>query len=611
MEKAPDERVKKTLILQAPGRGILPGEGPIYLGPWCCLDRDRALAGSGAITVSIPGYTTDDLLKNAEICEKAYTHMLGVLTSTLNGMHGVKKSAAYWSVMLNPWLMFHINMMHERYVRIRAALEKYGKDLFFDPLPEIKYCAPADNYEFLDTRVGSEDYNLCLSSVILSLLIPGSAKEIAADDKGNPGIRGKSAAVSLRSMIKKTVLTLQQRLRGQSDIAMIDMLHMDFGDMTKFNTLMGGVCSLDHIFGSGRRAMPAHDIKMRSCLEFKDRDEDVFTESVKKSIRFTMPRCCVEGYADTAGQVSNIRRKPPKMILSDTGWYFNEIFKCYAAEMQEKGVKLVGVQHGGNYGFSLYHSVFAFEKENKYKFISWGWGQGRENTKDLPDPALSAIGQVSAKKNGTVLYVSFNDHVYPYSLSGYPGADGMEKYFDDQMFFLGMLGDDMKRKVRYRAARCDHGRGILARVKAVSDLIGFAGEEKCTRLMGRASIVVVDHPMTAFIEALVMNVPLLLFWDRTLWRMNEEAKRYFDGFRKAGVLFDGPAAAASQLKEVYDDPASWWERKEIQEHRERFVNRYGQNNREWAAIWVRELKALCPGTDANRGGTGFVGNKIF
>jgi len=569
----------------------------VFLGPWCLSGKNKKYYTEGK-TVMAEGahYTTRDLVKNAEYCEKVYAVISRELAGVLNRLHGAEKSRGYWDVVLNPWLIYHIHTMHERYTRMLAALSGRG-DVYTHVVDMDADLAPNDTYEFLDKKVDDDHCNLQIISYIalsmgLDCARTDTVKKCACAGK-------KPLQDSVKSVLKNAIAAGERLVLGDGGVAMVDMYHMDFWDYMSLDAGLKGTVSMERYFPADRRGSFPYDAAMRSALEFKEKDKDPFVNIVKGSIKYAIPRCYVEGYKSTRSYAEAVKRTPPKVIVSATGWYLNDRFKFYAAEMKERGARLIGAQHGGNLGFSRYHSSFLFEKDNKDGYLSWGWGGENDGIKVLPDPYLSKIKDTAEKeKKDFALFISFNYPRYLYKLVSYPGPEGVEKYFEDQLLFFRNIPAALQEKICYRPYPADFGRNVKERVKSVMPGVKWADTGRASDWMRQARLVIVDYPETAFIEALVMNVPLIVFSDLASWPIRDDAREYFDMLKTAGIFYDSPGEAASKAAGIYDDSGSWWQSRRVQDARGRFIQRYGYADKDWRRAWIDGLSGLYAGTKA-------------
>jgi putative transferase (TIGR04331 family) len=111
-----------------------------------------------------------------------------------------------------------------------------------------------------------------------------------------------------------------------------------------------------------------------------------------------------------------------------------------------------------------------------------------------------------------------------------------------------------------------------------------------TDLMKKARITVVDYPGTSFLEALVINVPTVLYWDHDIFLMRPEAEPYFQLLRDAGILYKDPISAAKKVNEIFDNPMEWWCSNTVQKARKVFCDRFAYARKDWLDIWAKELR---------------------
>jgi len=567
----------------------------VLLGPWC-FDGETYEGEPSSIALSLAKdikYTTENLIPNANYCEKVYGELIGEMTAVMNAVHDVQESVDYWAIVLNPWLVFHICMMHEKYTRILKVQNEHKDGLYTHTVEPDENLAPMDTREFLFNKVGDPVYNLQLFSQIIkaSGMNHHKAEKFSPLRPETGYSRWGEALNSVKIFVKRMFYKSLSAFLAESDVVMTDMYHIDFWDCVHLSLATGSAICLDTIFPCRRTEIFDYDKELRGKMKMAKGD-DPFVNVLKESIIYSMPRCYVEGYAYVSGRVNDIKRKKPHFIISAIGWYFNEMFKFYAARMKSKGSKLVGVQHGGDYGYSLYQSAFIFELKNKDMFFSWGWGKGMDKIKALPNPHLSRIKNTYSNRGDGILYISTNYPKHFFSLLSYPGTEGMEMYFEQQFSFLKKMPSRLTGKLYYRSYPTDYGRRIKDRVKMMNPSIRWADKSRSFQWMRRSRLVVLDHPGTSFVEAMVVNVPLILFYSRELWAMSPYAESLFDAMRSKGIVQPNPDSAAVKLDEVYDNAREWWKDRQIQKIREEFIESYGYSRKNWRDIWAKEIRLL-------------------
>ena len=106
-------------------------------------------------------------------------------------------------------------------------------------------------------------------------------------------------------------------------------------------------------------------------------------------------------------------------------------------------------------------------------------------------------------------------------------------------------------------------------------------------------LLVVDHNCTTTLEALVANVPTILFWRRDVWPVTPQSDALLDVLVRAGILYATPEEAAAKVAEVWEDPRAWWSRTSVQDARRAFcalqaLTLKGDENH----YWISTLKSL-------------------
>lgn len=88
------------------------------------------------------------------------------------------------------------------------------------------------------------------------------------------------------------------------------------------------------------------------------------------------------------------------------------------------------------------------------------------------------------------------------------------------------------------------------------------------------SLMVLDHHGTTLLQALAANVPTIAYWDRSIWPMTNEALARLDLLAEAGIWQPSAEAAAAKVREVWDNPARWWQDERVQSARRAFCREH-------------------------------------
>ena len=186
--------------------------------------------------------------------------------------------------------------------------------------------------------------------------------------------------------------------------------------------------------------------------------------------------------------------------------------------------------------------------------------------------------------------------LYHYRFHSFLMPEDMSKYFEDKKMFFQALTGETRNKFLYRPyLHNQYGAKELDLVKTLCPDIRFILKGRLVSWMQKAKLVIIDHPHTAFLEALIINVPCIFYWDHEVYLMCPEAEEYFELLRDVGILFKDPLSAAEKVREIFNDPMAWWLNDNIQKARLKFCNRYAYARKNYKNIWVEELRKLHKG----------------
>ena len=70
-----------------------------------------------------------------------------------------------------------------------------------------------------------------------------------------------------------------------------------------------------------------------------------------------------------------------------------------------------------------------------------------------------------------------------------------------------------------------------------------------------------------------MNIPTICFWDPESMSLKPEYSDFFDDLISAKIIHTNPVKAAKHLENVYNNPQTWWQSKEVQNLKDRWLER--------------------------------------
>ncbi|WP_426208436.1 LIC12162 family transferase [Massilia sp. TWP1-3-3] len=563
------------------------GRPMVFLGPWCLADQRTALAARRTGLLVSP-------FAQAHEAEAAYEHVNGLyedilprLADALNRLHGEQHPVRYWRIVVGPWLHIYLSVLYDRFRHLEAALAAYPA-LTTIGLAREAYVTPADTQDFAAFLL-EDAYNLQLYTALLAAMgrrfpVAGAdMRQAAGYVKGQPGSWKQRAMrwvarryVAVAAASGATVLMKDAYFPKKVLLALC---------LRRFGRI------LPSLGAAAAPALAGGQQALRAALSGVALGESAFARCVAAMLPTDLPTCFVEGYGAIGAAAAAHYPRRIKAICSANGWYYDEIFKRWAAASALRGTALLGIQHGGNYGALAMMPSEEHEIAITDRYYTWGWQRTGCAAMVAPMPAPKLIGRAarSACPGGGILWVAT---IAPRYLVQFPWVPGdFATYLDWQQRFAGALDAATFARLRLRPHREDNQWQLVDRLAASFPQLPVEGwDVSFEQSMRQCELYVCDHLSTTFIEALAANTPTILFWETRSNKLRQEAVPYYALLREAGILFDDPAAAAAAVNAVMATGAEiWWAAPERQRAVAAFCARFACTDAHALDAWDAEL----------------------
>ena len=552
----------------------------------------------------------------ARYLEECYERMLDRISQYLNTVHKVSYELRYWRIIVGPWLYHYVHAIYDRYTLLADAFSKYP-GLQTNTLDPQCFRAPRNMGEFTEL-ICYDAYNLQLFSQLLQGTHGTFPTRVLETDEAVPSIPAVPPSVKLRHMVKSVArfgLSFGEEglSRCLKRFARVYLCNMNLPrNQTWAIVRRAGFGTVplaikpDWSFATPEPALN-DDRNNLAQLEVSDEFEAVFVQTLPQNF----PSLYLEGFHLAQAETLKKWSRTPPVLVSLTGWYFTEPFKFLAAEGSEKGCRLVAVQHGGLYGTGRLVPNELHELGLSDSFMVWGWaGENGRSHRNLASPKLSSIfaaqrTEPKAKREGPILMVTTAHPRFLLRFQSIPVGGQWNDYFGWRYRFLKATPDEVRQAMLLRPGEKDYGWDIRARTLDAFPEVRWDDGVQFHRSLKNSRIVVSDYPGTTFLEAMMANVPTVLFWDPQRWEMRDEAEPYFEGLRRVGVLWGSPEAAAAHTTSIFADPWEWWGSHQVQKASREFLDRYALGRKDWVKSWaeaLREEAALSRDTAGQRVG---------
>jgi len=590
--------------LQDPSRGALlvataleqtweaPDGSPadvVFLAPWCRrYSRRAAWEPLGDVVVADPWATPEALAAGIARVNAIIDRALVGLSDVLGNAHGERWTQREARILLGPWLMSYVPAQLDRWERLSLAVKERA-ELTAWGTPSMSAVIPADTLQAVQL-LKSDSYNLQLMTPMMDALGIRvlSANDLRLEPLGtfNFGAPRRSVFRRAADMVARAAITM----RGGRAVAM-RLPH--FPRRVQLELVRRMRLSAIPAPSASESAGAPVDAARRSGLGAVDLGDGPFERYLGAVIPRDVPTCFFEGYESLRAGVRAMGRCP-SAILSANAWYYDESFKRWAANGAEKGSRLLGVQHGGNYGIDAYSPSEDHETAITDRYYTWGWMRDSVRAITVPMPAPKLIGRERLSADPAATGVLFVATSLPrYSIQLDHGPERFERYLARQGAFLSAVSGEVDGVLRVRPHRESLGWDIVERVAVAHPEVAIEGwDVPFAESLSTCRIFVCDHLSTTFAEALAVGKPTVLLWDSADTPIRAEAMDVLGELRTAGILFDDPKAAAGAVSDAYANVAEWWGAPTRVAAVTRFCRRFARMDDEAVAVWIAELASF-------------------
>ncbi|MBI3548551.1 MAG: hypothetical protein HY078_05810 [Elusimicrobia bacterium] len=569
----------------------------LILGPWCVRFDDPAWL-KGVRHRMLPNVWDDRerLEKGALYCHDIQADLFEQLAGYLNAQHGTNLSPRYWRILLGAWLLYYCHQLFDRYTQVSEAFGQHP-DAVSVALHYDDFHVARTTGEFLPFY-HTDHYNLQLYSEIFRFLGKRFPERRAAYVPDDPPRAGGEGAVRRAAGFAGDVLASVSRraMRVKAEIVTDELYPAGQSSLWRWVAKSRGrSLPLVGKLGDPLKASAVMDERRLGLARLQGKDE--FRRLVIATLPRALPAVALEGFAKARHRGPATRGPVPRAVFASTGFYYNDYFKLAAAEWAERGAKVWGLQHGGQYGTAKYSLAESFERTICDRYFTWGWSSTSADSKlaDLPIPRLSDQAAKRARKGrGTgaeILLLTVENVRNAHHLFPHPMGWQWQEYFSWMERFIGHLGETTK-DLTVRMYPHDYGWGRRARLDNLFPGLRFdrTGLPLAKRVES-ARLVVTDYPGTPFFELMALDVPSVHFWNEAHWEARSEAVPCFYALRRAGIVHPDPESAARKTRELAADPMPWWTSKPVRAAREELVERYSRIRPNWLATWKDALLA--------------------
>ena len=563
----------------------------LFLGEWCKLPSGKHIWSN---------LDHENLLGNWEKCqqldshraylEEIYENHLNILASNLNNCHNEDRSIRYWRIIIGPWLRTFIEVVYDRYLSIKSAIDSNKVTSTWIPNLNPEPWVVVNPITFRSLSIG-DNFNLYLYGRIIKKLgkIPFEFKddELFFDPLCIPEIKALALSYNPKNNKRDLVSKILKLIPDRFHKIVFCSSGLSFENNLKLIFSLGQAPFVSPCITPCRTPIKKN---LRNNIKVPGETNE-FESILNNLLVEQLPKSFLEDYLAILDQSTEAYPKRTKVILTGSKMSVcpDEGFRFWVASQVEKGAKLVLAQHGGGYGL---FSSFSEKHELKIcdKFFTWGWGAEQPKILPMTSGLLQSIRpNIRSDPSGAILWVNSVTKRFVVRFDHIAGGDHGRSVFLQNKSFLNVLCSGACKLVLMRPEKAHYGLEEDKELKNLYSFLKISRKDSTIKQLKRSRLCVHGYFGTSWLETLSMNFPTVVFWDPNRVHTLTSVQSYLDDLRRVKILHDTPESAAEFVNEIYEDPLLWWMSSELQQVKDKFCHLFARTSKNWLKEWKEEL----------------------
>jgi putative transferase (TIGR04331 family) len=559
-------------------------ENVLLLGSWCKSYSDIKLATHRCLENMPHRWEVFEVLKcDYHYMSKLYERILKAVSIELNKVHSIQRSSRYWRILLGPWLDSCITVFLDRWFAVKYAIDNYDITRVTVSCINESLIVPSDCIDYLN-MVFDDEWNFQIYSLVASYFSNMTGIELlqVKPVKSTQLLyrHNKSRFFSIRAL-SHTIFDISKRfiLPFLSDDRYLIMPgSLSLKNEIKLNLGLGQLplkyanplrVNQPPINGSLRKSFSLTTFSPLSHFE----------KALSECLIKIMPIAYLEGFKSMNLRLNSLPYpKKPKAIFSTTSLIYDDFFKLYAAEVSDKGARIIYGQHGG-YGVPMFMRAEDLEKAFCDRYLTWGWTDDSGKTYPVGLIKAGSVRKKVRSNPSSLLLIRGLVGRYKFRIDSGSGLN-QDLAIESCITLAKLLPSLLRKQLLVRLYFNDYGFKEEARWKDYCPEASIKqGNENLQDLLSISRLVIYSYNVsTGWMEYMAAGIPVILFWDAKSSPVRDNVQPYFDEFKSVGIFHDTPHSASSHIIRIWNDVSGWWNSHEVNKAKSNFMNTYCNPN---------------------------------
>lgn len=542
--------------------------------------------------------------------QNKYEKYIPVLSKRLNSIHQTNYPDSFWKKCFSLGLLRHLTLFHDIFEKCETYFNP--KTHTCEILHECSYIIP-DNYQehrqlFQASFFGQEQI---LSQYMQTFYYNNFKKfnlTYGYSKVGNNNLKKVNIIAQIRkAMLKKykTIFKFGKKTVKKS----MAVFFSKYSETANNENLIVGLCGAYFSRDNKNQLLKLSNGKIgqigfpdkihvdkkidkqsRVIISKKESWFDSFDEFFFNSLYYALPKNFIEHFSNISSRSTKILENYPKLkyIVSEA-WLSNNEIDIMLAVAKQKGIYHIYNEHN-----SIFYP-FTGQMVNNIgnmvdKYVTFGWLNKGESDCNFVQgaslfPFLEKNTKSNKKKKYDILYISY---MVMAKMPYYGGTNGFTdfgaiKHLEFVESFFSLLETETLKRIGYRGYPKDYfltglkynKEKYLQKYLEYTTILSSSKNdgETAKQQMSKSKIVVIDRTSTAYLEALWMNIPTIVFFDPDVSYLEEEYSDFFKPLIDAKICHTNSKSAAQHLESIKNDPKSWWNTEYLQRKKDEWLSK--------------------------------------
>ncbi len=551
----------------------------IFVGEWC-KDYDRKDEWSQRQHVVLPYHWADreKFADDHDYLQSVYERVLDALSIFLNDKHGLNKPKIFWRIIVGRWLLTYIPILWDRWECARYALNDSTYDKVISLNIDSNQCIPTDYTEFTHF-MNLHLWNHEIYKKILLFHGVDCHEQIKSD------LSIARFKMQDDSWAKKIVLYIDKLLQVFSVNEKVFFSNSYF-DLRSFLALSFKLRQFPLFHAEFDKILKDNVNSLSRCSVFYDRNHTLnidanndFEKFVSENIISQLPLIFLEGFKKVLKDTSKIKTDA-SIIFTSSSHLFHNVFQIWTAVQVCNGKKLITSSHGG--AIPDKYSMFNYDEMISYIKVVWNKPYCDNHVQLSPNKLIR--NKSSSKVGKHLSLIGLELLSYSYRCQSGPNSSLLMEDYKKNIKFSKSLDNEVFENLKIRPSA---NNGWNTRQRYIDDLglDKISSEKSVLDLINNSKVVVCTYPQTTFSEAMQSGIPTILLYMDKYWETESLFNDLIEHMKDVKIVFTNPRAAADHINNIWNNPNTWWESKEVVLAREHFFDLCGNINDDWVDEW--------------------------